>query len=68
MHWYGVRGRNPDASEFMEIRVEKSMETMIFLKNFMNSERIFLLNTPILIKKYGTPDGLMKIFNNSKRI
>ena len=40
----GVRwAEPPDASEFMEIWEEKSMETINFLKNFMHSESIFCL-------------------------
>ena len=40
MHFFAVRqGKPPDASEFMEIGVEKSMD---FLKRVLNSERIFI--------------------------
>ena len=52
MHLYVVGGPEPpDASEFMEIWIEKSMETMTFLKNFMKFWVNFLFNTPILILK-----------------
>ena len=43
------------------------METTIF-ENFHEFWENSLFKTLILIKKYGKPDGLMKIFKNSKRI
>ena len=41
----GSGAEPPEASEIIKNLVEKSMETCKLLKTFMNSERIFLLET-----------------------
>ena len=44
---WGIGGGAPEASEFIKILGEKSMETYNFLKIFMNYERVFYLRSQI---------------------
>ena len=64
-----IGGRSPPKlNNVFKILLENPMAICNYFKNFINSQRPLSFNTLILIEEIGKSAGLMKIFNNCKKI